>query len=71
MPQNPDRPVVGVPRAPPPALRAVRVPALVRRLVAVVSAVVVEIAPPELRYAFAVVARKLLRFVFLYRVPVI
>ena len=57
-----------MPRTPPPALRAVRVPALVGRLVAVVSAVVVEIAPPKFRDAFAVVARELLRFIFLYRV---
>ena len=55
-----DAPVVCVSRAPPPALRAVGVPALVRRLIAVVSAVVVEVAPPELRDAFAIVARKLL-----------
>merc|ERR1719471_2186415 len=56
-----DAPVVCVARAPPPPLRAVRVPALVRRLITVISAVVVEIAPPQLRDALAVVARKLLR----------
>ena len=55
-------------RAPPPPLRAVRVPALVRRLVTVVPAVVVEIAPPQLRDALAVVARKLLEFILQFNI---